>query len=57
MAQSKLPKDIFALAEALPGLFMTENKQFHLVANTETCANVFVFIRWCPFKHFFWDSS
>lgn len=44
MAQSKLHKDVIVLAEALLALFIIENKPFHLVANTGTCANVFPFI-------------
>lgn len=43
MAQSKLPQDAFALVEALVGLFVKGNELFHLVANTETCATMFVF--------------
>lgn len=44
MAQSKLSKDFLALTETLLGLFMTGKKPFHLVAKTETCANMFAFI-------------
>lgn len=44
MAQNKLHKDVIVIAEALLALFMTWNKPFHLVANSGTCANVFVFI-------------
>lgn len=47
MAQSKLPKDIFALAEALLGLFMTGNKPFHLVAkhrNLCQCVCIYLMI-------------
>lgn len=44
MAQSKIIKDVFALSEALLELFMTGNKTYHFVANTEISPNVFLFI-------------
>lgn len=44
MAQCKLPKDVFALAEAFLEVFVIGNKPYHLVANTETSPSVFVLI-------------
>lgn len=49
MAQCKLPKDVFALAEAFLEVFVIGNKPYHLVANTETSPSVFVLIWWHPF--------